>query len=165
MKFRVKEKMVCMGNDFWIHDTQGEKAILVDGRAISLRNTLVFKDRKGQELGVLREKMISIRERYSFFIQDELHTRIIKNFTILHKRFEMLVKGKDVCVVSGNFGAHRFEFKRGNTVIGKVSKEFFGFSDGYEVEVMDTRDVVPILATTIAIDQTLYSETRSHGYA
>ncbi len=43
-RYQMKEKLVSIGDDFWIEDAQGQKAFKVDGKAVRVRDTLQFKD-------------------------------------------------------------------------------------------------------------------------
>jgi len=38
-RYQMREKMLSIGDDFWIEDDQGERAFRVDGKALRLRKT------------------------------------------------------------------------------------------------------------------------------
>jgi len=44
------EKLVCIGNDFWIQNEQGKRAYKVDGKPLRIRETLIFRDQQGEEV-------------------------------------------------------------------------------------------------------------------
>jgi len=49
-RYQMREKLVSIGDDFWIENAQGQKTYKVDGKAVRVRNTLNFEDRSGNVL-------------------------------------------------------------------------------------------------------------------
>ena len=43
-KYRMREKMFAIGDDFWIENEDGERAFKVNGKALRIRDTLVLED-------------------------------------------------------------------------------------------------------------------------
>ena len=46
--YQMRQKMVSIGDDFWIENDQGQKVYKVDGKALRVRQTLVFEDAHGR---------------------------------------------------------------------------------------------------------------------
>jgi uncharacterized protein YxjI len=46
-KYRMREKMFAIGDDFWIENEQGERAFKVNGKALRIRATLALEDPPG----------------------------------------------------------------------------------------------------------------------
>jgi len=61
-RYQMVQKMVSIGDDFWIENGRGEKVYKVDGKALRVRSTLIFEDRNGQELCKIQEKMLRVRD-------------------------------------------------------------------------------------------------------
>jgi len=61
-KYRMREKMFSIGDDFWIEDDDGERVFKVDGKALRIRDTLVIKDSSGAEVFTVQEKKLHIRD-------------------------------------------------------------------------------------------------------
>jgi uncharacterized protein YxjI len=59
--YRVRQKLVAIGDDFWIENDRGEQIYKVDGKALRLRKTLVFEDADGNELCTIQERKLRIR--------------------------------------------------------------------------------------------------------
>lgn len=57
----MHEKLVSIGDDYWIGNEAGERSFYVDGKALLIRDTLIVKDVQGQELYKLKEKLLRIR--------------------------------------------------------------------------------------------------------
>ena len=49
-RYKMREKLVSFGNDFWIEDENGRRAFKVDGKMLRVRDTLFFEDLSGKEL-------------------------------------------------------------------------------------------------------------------
>ena len=49
-KFQMREKLMSIGDDYWIEDESGNKAFKVDGKAMQMRDTWVLEDANGQEV-------------------------------------------------------------------------------------------------------------------
>ena len=48
-KYRMREKMFAIGDDFWIENEEGERAFKVDGKALRIRDTLVLEDASSEQ--------------------------------------------------------------------------------------------------------------------
>ena len=61
-RYQMREKLVSIGDDFWIENEQGQKAFKVDGKALRVRQTLKFENAQGQELCQIQERMLRVKE-------------------------------------------------------------------------------------------------------
>ena len=60
--FRMRQKLVSIGDDYWIEDDQGDRVFKVDGKALRTRKTLIFEDAHGNELLKIQERMLRVRD-------------------------------------------------------------------------------------------------------
>ena len=60
MRYLMKQKLFCFGDDFAIKDAAGTDRFFVDGKAFTIGNKLSFQDLNGNELAFIRQKMESI---------------------------------------------------------------------------------------------------------
>ncbi len=61
-RYVMRQRMIAIGDDFWIENAQGERAFEVDGKALRIRDTLLFKDRHGETLCKIQERMLRIKD-------------------------------------------------------------------------------------------------------
>jgi uncharacterized protein YxjI len=61
-KYRMREKLFSIGDDYWIENEQDERAFKVDGKALRVRDTLVLEDTSGAELFSVQEKKLRVRD-------------------------------------------------------------------------------------------------------
>jgi len=60
--YQMREKLASIGDDFWIENNRGEKVYKVDGKALRVRQTLIFEDRGGKELAKIQERMMRVKD-------------------------------------------------------------------------------------------------------
>src|SRR5436305_14818368 len=60
-RFKMHEKLLSIGDDFWVEDEQGERVYKVDGKALRIRDTFVLEDRDGNEVAKIQEKKLRVR--------------------------------------------------------------------------------------------------------
>ena len=59
----MRQKMVSVGDDFWIENAQGQKVFKVDGKALRARQTLVLEDVHGKQLAQIQERKVNVKDR------------------------------------------------------------------------------------------------------
>ncbi len=52
----MREKLLSIGDDYWIENDQGERAYKVDGKAFRVRKTFVLEDTSGAEVARIQER-------------------------------------------------------------------------------------------------------------
>ena len=62
-RFQMREKLLAIGDDFWIENDQGERAYKVNGKAVRLRETFVLEDTSGDEVARIQERKLSVRDK------------------------------------------------------------------------------------------------------
>jgi uncharacterized protein YxjI len=153
-KYRMRERLFAIGDDYWIENEEGERAFKVDGKAIRLRETLVLEDSSGTELFTVQEKKLHIRDTMD--IEHEGHTvaRVKKALiTPLRDRFSVEVEGGADMEAKGNIVNHEYEIERDGKKVAEVSKRWFRIRDTYGIEIAPGQDEALILAATVCIDQ------------
>lgn len=152
MRYRMKQKLLSLGQDFTIQDKEGNDVYFVDGRALSFGAKYSFQDMHGQELAFIAQKVFSFRKRYRIFREDQLAAEVTRGFSWFRKRLTVDVPGPDDYEVEGRVFGREYQFTRGGIQVAKVSRAFFSFKDSYGIEIADDEDQVLILATAVVID-------------
>ncbi|MEU5465938.1 LURP-one-related family protein, partial [Streptomyces althioticus] len=62
MRLLVRDRILGIGDDYWIEDDRGNKVFLVDGKAMRLRDTFELKDAQGHVLIDIHKKMLALRD-------------------------------------------------------------------------------------------------------
>jgi len=153
-KYRMREKLFAIGDDFWIENEDGERAFKVDGKALRIRETLVLEDASGNELYTVQEKKLHIRDTME--IERDGHTvATVKKalITPLRERFSIEVEGGEDMEAKGNIVDHEYKIERGGDKLAEVSKRWFRIRDTYGIEIAPGQEDALILAVTVCIDQ------------
>ena len=152
--FRMRQKLVSIGDDYWIEDDQGDRVYKVNGKALRVRKTLIFEDPNGHELFKIQEKMLHIRDTME--IEDSGGSTVAKVkkalITPLRERFEVKMEQGDDFEVKGNIVDHEYKIERNGDKVAEVSKKWFRIADTYGVEVQPGPDPAFILAITAVVD-------------
>jgi uncharacterized protein YxjI len=153
MRYVMRQKLFCWGDDFAIQDEAGNDRFFVDGKAFSLGKQLSFQDMQGRELAHIRQRLLSWGPTYEITSRGTLRAVVKKAvFTLFNCRFTVDVPGPDDLQASGNFTDHEYTFERDGMTVATVSKQWFSWTDTYGVEIAEGEDDVVVLASTVVID-------------
>jgi uncharacterized protein YxjI len=153
-KYRMREKLFAIGDDFWIENEAGERVFKVDGKALRVRDTLKLEDPSGAELYTVQEKKLRVRDTME--IERDGHTvATVKKalITPLRDRFSISVEDGEDMEAKGNIVDHEYKIERGGDKAAEVSKRWFRVRDTYGIEIETGQDDALILAVTVCIDQ------------
>ena len=153
-KYRMREKLFSIGDDFWIENDDGDRVFKVNGKALRIRETLVFEDPSGAELFTVQEKKLHIRDTMDIERGGQTVARVKKALiTPLRERFSVDVEDGDDLEAKGNIVDHEYKIERGGSKVAEVSKRWFRVRDTYGIEIAPGQDDALILAVAVCIDR------------
>lgn len=153
MRYVLRQKIFCFGDDYTIRDQQGNDCFFVDGKVFSLGKKLSFQDMQGTELAFISQKLLSWGPTYEIYRGGGLAAVVKKElFSFLHCKFTVDVPGPDDLEAEGDFLDKEYSFTRDGALVATVSKRWLSLSDTYGVEIADNEDDVLILASAAVID-------------
>jgi uncharacterized protein YxjI len=147
--------MVAIGDDFWIENEQGQRVYKVDGKALRVRQTLIFEDAQGHELAKIQERMLRIKDSMEIEGPNGEQLAMVKKalITPLRERWTVKIKGGPDLDVQGNILDHEYTIEEGRRKVAEVSKKWFRLRDSYGVEIAPGEDDLIILAVTVCVDE------------
>lgn len=151
VRFQMREKLLSIGDDYWIETDAGQRAFKVDGKAFRLRDTWVLEDPSGREVATIRERKLSIRNAITIEFGGRKAT-VKKALVGIRDRFHVEVENGEDLKVHGNIVDHEYEIERDGRTIATISKKWFRVRDSYGVEVNAPADVPLTLGVTVAVD-------------
>ncbi|HSO12881.1 MAG TPA: LURP-one-related family protein [Anaerolineales bacterium] len=159
-RYKIRQKLVSIGDDFWIENQDGQKIFKVDGKALRIRKTLVFEDVKGRMLCKIQERLLAIKDTMVIEDANGDQMAVIKKALIapLRDRWDVKVKNGSDLVVQGNILDLEYSIKQGRRKVAEVSRKWFTITDTYGVEIAPGQNDVLILAVAIAIDMMVHDE-------
>ena len=153
-RYKMREKLVSFGNDFWIENESGQRAFKVDGKMLRVRDTLFFEDTAGRELCKIQARVLTIRDTMTIQGPNNETMATVKKAMITPLRDRWTVKvgnGPDL-QVQGNILDHQYTIGEGRSKVGEVSKRWFRLADTYGVQIEPSQNDVVILAVTVVVD-------------
>jgi len=164
VRYMVRQRMFSIGDDFWITDEHGDRVFLVDGKVLSLRQTLEIKDAAGNVVASVHKKLLALRNS----MEIERDGRVIATvrremFSPLHHKSAIeLADGRTLEAV-GNITGREFNIKDSEHTLARVSRAWFTIRDTYGVEVTPGEDDAMLLAAAVCLDRIHHEEDERHA--
>ena len=153
-RFQMRERLLSIGDDYWIETDHGDRAFKVNGKALHIRDTLVIEDPSGRELFKVQEKKLSVRDSMKIERDDDTIATVKKALiSPLREKFEVNVDDGDDYEAKGNIVDHEYEIERDGDKVAEVSKRWFRVRDTYGIEVAPGQDDALILAVSVCLDR------------
>ena len=151
-RYQMREKLVSIGDDFWIEDENGDRVFKVDGKAMRVRDTLVIEDRLGNTLCKTQERKLRVKDTVEIENSDGKNLATVKKAIIspVRHRFSVKFAGDQDLEIKGNILDHEYKIEAGRSTVAEVSKKWFRVRDTYGVEVAPGQNDALILAITSA---------------
>lgn len=153
-RYKMRQRLVSIGDDFTIENEQGQKVFKVDGKVLRIRKTLDFKDMDGNKLAQIQERMMRIKDTMAIEDADGKTVAEVKKALLspFRDRYTVRIKGGPDMSITGNILDYEYAIEEGRRKVAEVSKKWFRFTDTYGVEIAPCEDDVLILAATVALD-------------
>ena len=153
--YRMRQNLISIGDDYWIENERGERVYRVDGKALRVRQTLIFEDREGRELYKIQERMLRIKDSMEIEDAGGQRAAMVKKalITPVRERWAVDVPGHQDLEIQGNILDHEYSIGEGRDKIAEVSKKWFRIADTYGVEIEPGQDEALLLAVTVAVDE------------
>lgn len=162
MRFLVRDRLLGIGDDYWIEDQHGTKVYLVDGKAMRLRDTFELKDVQGRVLIDIHKKMLALRD--TMVIErdgDPLATIRRKRLSLLRNHYRVsLVDGTELDV-SGKILAREFAVEHDGELLAQISRRWLRVRETYGVDVVrDDADPALLIAVAVCVIHLAEKERR-----
>jgi uncharacterized protein YxjI len=150
-KFQMREKIMAIGDDFWIEDDDGHKVYKVNGKALRMRDTFILEDASGHEVSKIQEKKLSVRDKMTIE-RGSTKATVHKRLVGIRDHYVIEVDGDEDIKAHGNIVDHEYEIERAGDTVATVSKKWFRVRESYGVQMAEGQDVPLILAITVCVD-------------
>ena len=161
-RYKIRENLISIGDDFWIENEEGKKVYKVDGKVLRIRKTLIFEDAQGKKLAQIQERLLTIRDTMAIDDANGNELAVIKKALISPLRDRWMVKVKDGedLDVQGNIFDFEYSIKQGKVKVAEISKKWFRLTDTYGVEIDAGQNHILILAIAVAIDMMAHPDKK-----
>jgi uncharacterized protein YxjI len=153
-RYKMHQRMISIGEDYDIENDHGERVYRLDGKALRIRKTILFKDLDGRDLLKIQERMLHLKDSMEIERPNGDRIAIVKKAMVAPLRERWVAKMEDGpdMEVHGNVVDHEYTIERDGTKTAEVSKRWFRVRDTYGVEVAPDQDDVLVLAVAAVID-------------
>ncbi|GAA5022759.1 LURP-one-related/scramblase family protein [Kitasatospora paranensis] len=152
--YRMQQKMVSIGDDYWIDDDAGEHLFKVNGKALRARRTWSIEDRDGHRVAKVQSRPLRIKDSMEIEDADGHRIALVKKAVVgpLRDRWRIKQEHGEDLTVHGNVVDHEYTIERDGYKIAEVSKRWFRVRDTYGLNIGPDADHATVLAATVAID-------------
>ena len=154
MRYLVRERLLALGDDYWIEDDRGNRVYLVDGKAVRLRDTFELKDTQGRVLIDIRQKMFALRDTMLIERDGEpLATIRRKRLSLLRNHYRVaLADGRTELDVSGKILDREFAVEYDGELLAVISRRWLHVLETYGVDVVrEDADPALLIAVTVCV--------------
>jgi uncharacterized protein YxjI len=152
MRFLVRDRLLGLGEDYWIENDHGDKVFLVDGKAMRLRDTFELKDTEGRVLVDIHQKMFALRDTMVIERNGEPVARIKRRrLSLLRNHYRVsLADGSTELDVSGKILDREFAIEYDGELLAVISRRWLRVRETYGVDVV-REDADPALLIAVAV--------------
>ena len=149
MKLLFKQKAFSWFDSYDVFNEHDEAVYKVKGQ-LSWGHCLKIFDAQGNEIGTVKERIISFLPKFEMYLGENYLGCIKKEFSFFTPKFIIECNNWQV---EGDFFEWDYSITdtNGNTV-ATVSKDVFRWTDTYVIDVENPQNVLEVLMLVIAID-------------
>lgn len=149
MKLHFKQRFFSWFDSYDIYDEDGEVFFTVEGK-ISWGHKLVIYDRRGNEIAMVQQEVLTLLPRFVLYIGGSLAGTMSKELSFFKPRYNIDFNG---WYIEGNFMEWDYSIRDGSGAeIAVVSKELMHWTDQYVIETLYDEDALGALMVVLAID-------------
>ena len=153
MRYIIREKLLTFGKDSTINNEKGQPVFEVDGKALSLLNTLIVRDMEGNKVVTIKQKLPSISPTYEIIREGQESAKVSKKLiSPFVDRYTVDIPGPDDLQIKGSTSEHEYTISSKDQVVATVSKGWFKELETYGVDIAPGQDDILILACVLVLD-------------
>lgn len=149
MQLLIKQRVFSWSDTYDIYDENENQKYYVKAEFLSIGHRLHVYDAYGNEVGMIRQKIITMLPAFEIDINGRYRGRVQKQFILFHPKYEIDYNGWRA---EGDFMGWDYDVFSGCSKVVHISKELFHWGDTYVIDVADPKDELDALLLVIAID-------------
>lgn len=149
MKLLFKQRFFSWFDSYEVFDDAGNTVFAVKGE-LAWGHLLRIYDACGNEVGSIKEKILTLLPKFEMYIGDQYVGCIRKEFTFFKPEFNIDYNGWHV---DGNWLEWDYTIlDSAGQNVASVSKDIWNWTDTYIIDVSDPQDALYALMLVLAID-------------
>jgi uncharacterized protein YxjI len=153
----MTQRLISIGDDYYVEDQTGRKAFKIDGKALRVRETLIVHDLENGGTYKVQERIARVRDTMTVK-KDGRRAAVIHKalVTPLRDRFTVSIEDGPDLRIQGNIVNHEYRMMQNGERVAEVSKKWFRVRDSYGIEVAPELNAGLIVACTAALDMMVH---------
>ena len=149
MKLLFRQRIFSWLDSYDIYNEKGETLFVVRGQ-LSWGHCLKIYDAFGEEVGKVKEKIVTFLPKFELFADGRHLGSVKKNFSLFSPSYSLDFLGWKA---KGNIFEWDYTIRdrKGNR-IASISKELLNFTDAYVLDVETPADALYVLLFVLAVD-------------
>lgn len=149
MKLLIKQRVFSWTDSYDVYDEAGNTRYFIKAEFFALGHQLHVYDRYQNEIGVIRQKLLTLLPTFEIEIGGRIQGKIQKQFAFFKPKYEIDYNG---WFVEGDFLGWDYDVYSGGRTIIHISKELLHWGDTYVIDFSNPNDELNGLLLVIAID-------------
>lgn len=149
MKLLIKQRVFSWTDSFDIYDENGNAKYFVKAEFLALGHRLHVYDSNDREIGMIREKLLTLLPVFEIDIDGVNVGRVEKRFSLFRPKYDVDFKDWRV---EGNFLGWDYDVYSGCCSVVHISKEPLHWGDTYVIDIQNPADELATMMLVIAID-------------
>ena len=149
MRLRIKQRLISNLDSYDIFNESGETVFTVKSKFANGHYLRIY-NAAGQELGSVRERMLTFLPKFDLYIADRCAGHIQKEFTLFKPSFRLDFNGWKV---AGNLMEWDYNIlDASGRPVASISKEILKWTDTYVLDIAEEQNALYVLMVVLAID-------------
>lgn len=149
MKLLIKQRVFSWSDTYDIYDENETVRYFVKAEFLSLGHRLHVYDANQNEIGLIKQKLLSMLPAFDIELNGQTVGRIQKKFSFLKPKYEIDCNGWRV---EGDFLGWNYDVYDSCCPVIHITKEFFHWGDTYVIDFANPADELMGMMLVIAID-------------
>lgn len=149
MKLLIKQRVFSWTDTYDVYDENGNAKYFVKAEFLALGHRLHVYDASRNEVGVIRQKLMTLLPAFEIEVGGVVRGRIEKKFALFRPKYEVDFNGWRA---EGDFLGWDYDVYSGCSAVIHISKQLFHWGDTYVIDFVDPKDELMGLLLVIAID-------------
>lgn len=149
MRLLIKQRVFSWTDTYDVYDENENPKYFVKAEFFALGHQIHVYDMQGNELGAIRQKLLTLLPEFEIEMNGKCCGRIEKRFTLFKPKYDVDFNGWRV---EGDFLGWDYDVYSGCSSILHISRELFHWGDTYVLNFANPEDELMGLLLVIAID-------------
>lgn len=149
MRLLIKQRVFSWSDTYDVYDENENVKYFVKAEFLSLGHRLHIYDSWQNEVGVIKERLLTLLPAFDIEVNGIVQGCIEKKFTLFKPKYEVDFNGWRV---EGDFLGFEYDVYSGCSSVIHITKEWLHWGDTYVIDIANPADELMGLLLVIAID-------------